>query len=233
MWFYHVSFVVITCIFFALFFFLGLHVLYHFLMQLSSSLSFHLLSSPSFSFFFLFSSIFLLLLCFSFLTCFLSFLLFYFPSPTFLYFPPSYPLLSRLPLFSSPFLLCPLLHSFFFFFHLLPSSLFLFSLLLFIMFISFPLLRPVRYQKQRCSAWLPLKNHPWPNPALCHAGTSSKPASRGRLSSLFPSDTCSSACFPGPIAELDLHLGACLLPFDQTSQGKVCLFLGIQTLGVA
>lgn len=135
MWFYHVSFVVITCIFFALSFFLGLHVLYHFLMQLSSSLSSHLLSSPSFSFFFgLFSSIFLLLLCFSFLTCFLSFLLFFFPSPTFLYFPPSCPLLSRLPLFSSPFLLSspPL---FFFFFISFPplfsSSLLSFSSCLF------------------------------------------------------------------------------------------------------
>lgn len=107
-----------------------------------------------------------------------------------------------------------------------------FSSLLMI-FISCPLPRPVTYQRQQCSPWRPLKNHPWPNRAQCHAGTSSKPVCRERWSSLCRSNTCSSARFPGPILELDLQHGASLLPFDQTSLGRVCQFLGNRTLGVA
>lgn len=94
-----------------------------------------------------------------------------------------------------------------------------------------PLLSPVRYQRQPCSAWLPLKNRPWQSPALCHTGTSSKPVSRGRWSYLCHSDTCSSACSQGPMAQLQ-H-GASLLPSDQTSPGRVCLCLWSQNLGVA
>lgn len=97
-------------------------------------------------------------------------------------------------------------------------------------FISRALIRPVRYQRQQSSAWLP-RNYPWPNPVPCHAGTSSKPASRERWSSLCRSVTCSSACFPGLMVALDLGCGASPLPSDQTSPGRVCLFLG--TLGVA
>lgn len=106
-------------------------------------------------------------------------------------------------------------------------------LLFFIMYLWCLLLRPVRYQRRQCSASLPLKNPPQPNLALCHIGTFSKPVSLERLISLCPSGTCSSACFPGLMLELDPQRGASLLPFEQTSWGRVCLFLGKQTLGVA
>lgn len=126
--------------------------------------------------------------------------------------------------FSSLLLLSCLLLSFFLF---LPSPFLpsLFHLLL------CPLLRPVRYRRQLFSAWLPLKNCPWPNPAPCHTGTSSKPVSRGRWSCLCHSNTCSSACPPGPRAPL--HRGAYQLPSGLTSPGRVCRCPGIQTLWVA
>lgn len=94
-----------------------------------------------------------------------------------------------------------------------------------------PVLRPVRYQRHPCSAWLPLKNRPWPNPALCHTGTSSKPVFRGRWSCLCHSDTCSSAC--PPRLRVQWQHGASPLPSDQTSPGRVCLCLWNQTLGGA
>ena len=96
-----------------------------------------------------------------------------------------------------------------------------------------PLLRPVRYQRQQYSAWHPLQNRLWPNPALFHAGTSSKTVSREWWSSLCRSDKCSSACSPDLTMELDLQSGASPLPSDQTSPGRVCLFLRKLTLGVA
>lgn len=126
MWFYHVSFVVITCIFFALSFFLGLHVLYHFLMQLSSSLSSHLLSSPSFSFFFwtlLYNFSFAFMFFFPHLLSFLPFI--FLPLSNF-------PLLSSL--LSSPLPSSPIFLSFPF---VLSSTLFFFSSP---SLLSFPLL---------------------------------------------------------------------------------------------
>lgn len=228
MWFHHVSFAVITCIFFVLFFFFSwpsCPISYAFLTQLLSS------SPPLFSFA-LFTPIPFFCLFFS-----IYFAVMFFPSSSafflFCHLPFIFPLL--LPSFTSfsstflPFLSSPLLFLFFPFSTFPPPS---FSPL-FIMFTSCLLLRPVRYQRQPCSACLPLKNRPRPNPALCHAGTSSKPESRERWSSLCRSDTCSSAPLPSLMMELDLQHGASPLPSDQSSPGRVCLFPGNRTLGVA
>lgn len=104
---------------------------------------------------------------------------------------------------------------------------------LFIIFILCTLPRSVRYQRRPRSHSFPLRIHPKPNRAQCHAGTSSKPASREWWSSLCHSDTCSSACFQGLMPVLDLQHGAFPLPSGKTSPGRVYLFPGNQTQGVA
>lgn len=83
----------------------------------------------------------------------------------------------------------------------------------------------VRYQRQQRSAWLPVETHPWTSSARCHTGTVSKPVTGERWISHCLSDTCSSA--------LGAQSGAFLLPSDSISPGRVCLFLGYWTLGVA
>lgn len=229
MWFYHVSLVVMTCILLLSFFFfpLGLHVSSHIpivLWRLSTSLllfSFGPLTSFFFSFLSVFILIFPLLLFFS-SPPLVSFLFHSFlSSPPF--FPSSHLLSSPTFLSSLPSLLSP------------SSPVHLLCLLTSSPLLSppSPLIRPVRYQRQQYSAWHPLKNRPWPNPALFRAGTSSKPASREWWSSLCRSDKCSSACSPDLTMELDLQSGASPLPSDQTSPGRVCLFLWKLTLGVA
>lgn len=98
-------------------------------------------------------------------------------------------------------------------------------------YVLFP--RPVRYQKRPRLAWLLLKTRPGPGQAQCHAGTSSKPGSRERWRTLYQSDTCSSACFPGLMPILEPQPGVSRLPFDLTSPGRVCLFLGNRPLALA
>lgn len=192
MWFYHVSFVVITCIFFALWlsFLLGLRVP-----------SYILFSDQMFDHF---SSLF----SFAHVTLPSSFCLF-----RFLFFPPS----SVIYFYSY--------HDLFSFFSPLNC--------LFIIFILCTLPRSVRYQRRPRSHSFPLRIHPKPNRAQCHAGTSSKPASREWWSSLCHSDTCSSACVQGLTPVLDLQHGAFPLPSGKTSPGRVYLFPGNQTQGVA
>lgn len=92
--------------------------------------------------------------------------------------------------------------------------------------------RPWRYQTQLCSACLPPPTSRLrPNPALCHTGTSSKPASRGRRSCLCHAGTCCSA----PSTSLALHSqpGASRLPSPRTSPGRVYRCLENQTLAAA
>lgn len=200
MWFYYVSYVVITCIFFTLClcFILCLHVPSHILFKcdfcphptvLYSHLSHLSLYLHGFTFFFYSIKSFILSLLFS-----------------------------------------HLLHSTHYSSLVLFSSLFL---LIFKLFILCALIRPVRYQRQQCSAWLPVRSLPWPSSAQCHTGTSSRPVSRERWNSHCRSDTCFLACFPTLMPELDLQHGASLLPSDRTSPGRVYLFLRNRTLGVA
>lgn len=199
MWFYHVSFVVITCIFFALWlsFLLGLRVPSHILF--SDEMFDH------------FSSFILICSCHLALSFCLFRFLSFFPSSSVIY-----------------------LYSYHDLFSFLFSSVFFSPLsCLFIIFILCTLPRSVRYQRRPRSHSFPLRIHPKPNRAQCHAGTSSKPASRERWSSLCHSDTCSSACFRGLTPVLDLQHGAFPLLSGKTSPGRVYLFPGNQTQGVA
>lgn len=233
MWFYHVSLVVMTCILLPLFLFFssGPSCLISYPYCVVTSVhfpSFILVWSPHLHFFSLFSLFCLYSSWFSLCSSFfsspplVSFLFHSFlSSPPF--FPSSHLLSSPTFLSSLPSLLSP------------SSPVHLLCLLTSSPLLSppSPLIRPVRYQRQQYSAWHPLKNRPWPNPALFRAGTSSKPASREWWSSLCRSDKCSSACSPDLTMELDLQSGASPLPSDQTSPGRVCLFLWKLTLGVA